>query len=172
MRTLVSVMKAAGWVTRSDDDGRHLQQRLVPIFQLLVKLRRGMGEEVIAVDLELVGINSGEKFDQVSMEASYSDSRSQIADGGGGSSKPEVVVSTVGLGLLRTGAITAKMGRRRRQRELVLKPRVMLEGSIQEILGPPSPAGSGRKPEFGDGLRSELLLRSPANVDELLWVHV
>ncbi|KAJ2917959.1 hypothetical protein MD484_g2422, partial [Candolleomyces efflorescens] len=81
-RTLVSIMKAAGWVALPDDGGRHLQQRLAPIFQLLVELRRAMGEVVTAVDLELVGINSGEPFDQISMQAACSDGRNESPDSG------------------------------------------------------------------------------------------
>lgn len=172
MSSISAVMKTAGWAIRSGDDEHHLRESLTPIFQLLSKLRKAIGEDIISVDLELVGINSGDIFDPSCMENAHPETGTYWDE-----RQPEAatVTGTVGLGLLRTATQRSMTGRVRRQRDLVSKPRVVLEGSIQEILGPPPQDGASlddETPFILQMARSEMSLRRRVNADELRWVYV
>ena len=68
MGSIFSVMKIAGWTTRPGEAVDPLRTRMALIVALLTELREAMGEDVISVNLEIVGINEEASFNRASME--------------------------------------------------------------------------------------------------------
>ncbi|KAJ2935093.1 hypothetical protein H1R20_g2037, partial [Candolleomyces eurysporus] len=144
MMAIRSVMTVAGWATRSDDEMTQIEKRLGSIFELILALRKAMGEDVTSADLEISIIAHGQTFDPSYMEDAY-------ADGGMASksekSVPERVICTSGLGLRRL--VGKKSGEGKKQAEFLLMPRVVLEETVMALVPLPPTRKSVFYPDDG-----------------------
>ncbi|RXW13259.1 hypothetical protein EST38_g12598, partial [Candolleomyces aberdarensis] len=151
MMAIRSIMGVAGWATRSDDEMSQIEKCLGSIFELILVLRKATGVDVTSVDLEICIIAPGQNFDPLYMEDAY-------ADGGPASksekSEPERVMSTSWLGLQRLEG--KKSGGVKRQVELLLTPRVVLEKTVMALVPPPPSRKSVFYPDDGGQRRAEI----------------
>ena len=103
------------------------------------------------MDVEVVIIEPGEAFDATYMEDGYGDAR---ASSGNGKKTPEKVSGTTGLGLHKISMKRTSKGLVP-QLEMVLFPKVVLEGTVKEAMDPaPAPTPRSRKKLKKDGDRS------------------
>ena len=150
MNGLLSVLVTAGWSTRESDQQHQFERRLSPIFKAVQDLRKALGEDVTSMDMEVAIIDPGDAFDPTYMEDGYGDAR---ASSGSGKKTPEKVSGTTGLGLQKISMKRTSKGPVAHS-EMVLFPKVVLEGTVKEAMDPaPPPASRLRKNPKSDGQR-------------------
>ena len=150
MSGLLSVLVIAGWSTRESDQQHQFERRLPPIFKAVQDLRKALGEDVTSMDMEVAIIDPGDAFDPTYMEDGYWDPG---ASSGSGKKTPERVSGTTGLGLHQTSMKHTSKGPVLHS-EMVLFPKVVLEGTVKEAMDPaPPPASRLRKNPKSDGQR-------------------
>ena len=153
MGGLLSVLVIAGWSTREPDQQHQFERRLPPIFKAVQELRKALGEDVTSMDMEVAVIDPGDPFNPTYMEDGYGDAR---ASSGSGKKAPEKVSGTTGLGLHKISMKHTSKGPVP-QWEMVLFPKVALEGMVKEAMDPaPPPASRLRKNLQKDGQRGAL----------------
>jgi len=151
MNGLLNVLIVAGWSTREPDQQHQFERRLPPIFKAVQDLRKALGEGVTSTDVEVVIIDPGEVFKPAYMEDGYGDAR---ASSGNGKKTPEKVSGTTGLGLHKISMKRTSKGPVP-QLEMVLFPKVVLEGTVKEAMAPlPPPVSRLRKKPKRDGRKS------------------
>ncbi|EDR07710.1 uncharacterized protein LACBIDRAFT_294481 [Laccaria bicolor S238N-H82] len=142
MGGLLSVLVIAGWSTRELDQQHQFERRLPPIFKAVQDLRKALGEDVTSMDMEVAVIDAGDPFNPTYMEDGYGDAR---ASSGSGKKAPEKVSGTTGLGLHKISMRQTSKGPVAHS-EMVLFPKVVLEGTVKEAMDPaPPPASKLRK---------------------------
>ena len=148
MSGLLNVLIIAGWSTREPDQQHQFERRLPPIFKAVQDLRKALGEDVTSMDMEVAIIEPGQAFQPTYMEDGYGDAR---ASSGSGKKTPEKVSGTTGLGLHKISMKQTSKGPVSHS-EMVLYPKVVLEGTVKEAMDPaPAPASRLRKkPKTGD----------------------
>ena len=151
MSGLLSVLVIAGWSTREPDQQHQFERRLPPIFKAVQDLRKALGEDITSMDMDVAIIDPDDSFDPTYMEDGYGYAR---VSSGSWKKTPEKVSGTTGLGLQK---ITMK---RRTSKgpvlrsEMVLFPKVVLEGTVKEAMDPaPPPVSRLRKNPKSDGQR-------------------
>ena len=149
MSGLLSVLVIAGWSTREPDQQHQFERRLPPIFKAVQDLRKALGEDVTSMDMEVAIIDPGESFQPTYMEDGYGDAR---ASSGSGKKTPDKVSGTTGLGLHKISMKQTSKGPVPHA-EMVLFPKVVLEGTVKEAMDP-APAPRSRKKLKKDGDRS------------------
>ena len=150
MNGLLSVLVTASWSTRESDQHHQFERRLPPIFKAVQDLRKALGEDVTSMDMEVAIIDPGDAFDPTYMEDGYGDAR---ASSGSGKKTPEKVSGTTGLGLQKISMKRTSKGPVPHS-EMVLFPKVVLEGTVKEAMDPASPPVSRlRKNPKSDGQR-------------------
>ena len=121
---------------------QQLERRLLPLCKAVNKLREPLGEGVTSVDLEVNTIEAGHPFDPRYMEQS-NDFKGEKSPPSGGPSfdvtNSERVVGTTELGLW------AKKGRMNAH-EIILLPKVALEGVLKEAGIVPEPTSMTTMP--------------------------
>ena len=130
MNGLLSVLVIAGWSTREPDQQHQFERRLLPLFKAVQDLRKTLGEDVTSMDLEVAIIDPGEAFNPAYMENGYGYAR---ASSGSGKKTQEKVIGTTGLGLHKISMKHTSKG----PLEVVLLPKVDLEGTVKEAMDPP-----------------------------------
>ena len=144
MGGLLSVLVIAGWSTREPEHQHQFERRLPPIFEAIQDLRKALGEDVTSMDMKVVIIDPGEAFQPTYMEdAWYWDARA-----GSGKKTPEKVSGTTGLGLHKISMKHMSKGPVPYS-ELVLFPKVALEGMVKEAMDPAPPPASRKKKRDG-----------------------
>ena len=138
MNGLLSVLVIAGWSTREPGQQHQFERRLPPVFKVVQDLRKALGEDVTSMDMEVAIIDPGEAFDPTYMEDGYGDAR---ASSGSRKKDPQKVSGTTGLGLRRTSMKRMSKGRVLHS-EMVLLPKVVLEGTVKEAMNPAPPIKS------------------------------
>ena len=150
MSGLLSVLVIAGWSTRESDQQHQFERRLSPIFKAVQDLRKALAEDVTSMDMEVAIIEPGQAFQPTYMEDGYGDAR---ASSGSGKKTPEKVSGTTGLGLHKISMKHKSKGLVPHS-EMVLFPKVVLEGTVKEAMDPaPPPASRLRKNPKKDGQR-------------------
>ena len=153
MDGLLSVLVIAGWSTREPEHQHQFERHLPPIFKAVQDLRRALGEDVTSMDMAVASIDPGHSFDPTYMEDGYWDPG---ASSGSGKKTPERVSGTTGLGLHQTSMKQTSKGPVLHS-EMVLFPKVALEGMVKEAMDPaPPPASRLRKNLKKDGQRGAL----------------
>ena len=151
MGGLLSVLVIAGWSTREPDHQHQFERRLPLIFDAVQDLRKALGEDVTSMDMEVVVIDPGDAFDPTYMEDWYGDARASSVSG---KKTPEKVSGTTGLGLHKISMKHTSKGPVP-QAEMVLFPKVILEGTVKEAMDPPrmrkNPKKDGQRGASGDG---------------------
>ena len=101
--------------------------------------------------MEVTIIDPGEAFNPTYMEDEYGDAR---ASSESGKKAPEKVSGTMGLGLHKISMKRTSMGPTSHL-EMVLFPKVVLEGTVKEAMDPPrmrkNPKKDGQRGASGDG---------------------
>ena len=143
MNGLLSVLVIAGWSTREPDQQHQFERRLPPLFKAVQDLRKALGEDVTSMDMELAIVDPGEAFNPTYMEDWYGDAR---VSSGSGEKTSEKVSATTGLGLRKTSMKRTSKGRVPHS-EMVLLPKVVLEGTVKEAMDPAPPPVSRKKPK-------------------------
>jgi len=144
MSGLLSVLIIAGWSTREPDQQLQFVRRLPPLFKAVQDLRKALGEDITSLDMEVAIIEPGQAFNATNMEDGYGDAR---ASSGSGKKTPEKVSGTTGLGLQKVSMKRTSKGLIP-QLEMVLFPKVVLEGTLKEAMDPaPPPLRSRKKPK-------------------------
>jgi len=137
MGGLLSVLIIAGWSTREPHQ-HQFEGRLPPIFKAVQDLRKALGEDIISMDMEVATIEPGEAFNPSYMEDEYEDDGAFYRSG---NKIPKKVSGTTGLGL-------HKISMKRTSKdmvphsEMVLFPKVVLEGTMKDAMDPPPPPPS------------------------------
>ena len=148
MGGLLSVLVIAGWSTREPVHQHQFERRLPPIFKGVQDLRKALGEDVTSMDMEVALIDPGEAFNPAYMEdAWYWDARA-----GSGKKTPKKVSGTTGLGLHKISMKHTSKGLVPHS-EMVLFPKVVLEGTVKEAMDPPRLRKNqdGQRGASGDG---------------------
>ncbi|KAJ2912170.1 hypothetical protein MD484_g8247, partial [Candolleomyces efflorescens] len=150
MTTVGSIMRIAGWATRSKEDVVQVEKRVDSLFKPILDLRKAMGD-LTSTDVALAKVQPGQIFNQSYMEDAYADrSTSSKAK----QSAPEQVINTCGLGLEEVIAKKQKRGGVQRYARILFMPKVVLEQTIKEALEPVKGSKSL------SSTRSELSLRA------------
>jgi len=148
MSGLLGVLIIAGWSTREPDQQHQFERPLPLIFEAVQDLRKALGEFVTSMDMVVVIIEPGEVFNPTYMEDGYEDSR---ASSGSAKKNPKKVSGTTGLGLQKISMKRTSKGPVS-QLEMVLFPKVVLEGTVKEAMDPgPPPEPRKRRVVSGDG---------------------
>jgi hypothetical protein len=152
MSGLLGVLIVVGWSTREPDQQDRFERCLPPIFKAVQDLRKTLGEDIISMDMEVAIIEPGEAFNPTYMEDGYGDTR---ASSGTGKKTPEKVGGTTGLGLCKISMKRMSKGPVPHS-EMVLFPKVVLEGMVKEAIDPaPPPAPRLRKKAASGVVRSD-----------------
>jgi hypothetical protein len=142
MNGLLSVLAIAGWSTREPDQQHQFERCLPPVFKAVQDVRKALGEDVTSMDMEVAIIDPGEAFNPMYMEDGYGYAR---ASSGSGKKTPEKVSATTGLGLRKISMKRTSKGRVPHS-QMVLLPKVVLEGTVKEAMDPaPPPVSRLRK---------------------------
>ena len=149
MSGLLDVLLIAGWSTREPDQEDQFERHLPPIFEAVQDLRKALGEDVTSMDMEVAIIDSGQAFNPTYMADEYEDARASSVSGKKFSEK---VSGTTGLGLHKISMKQTSKGPVSHS-EMVLFPKVVLEGTVKEAMDP-APAPRSRKKLKKDGDRS------------------
>jgi len=148
MSGLLNVLIIAGWSTREPDQQHQFERCLPLIFKAVQDLRKALGEDLASMDMEVAIIDPGEAFNPTYMEDGYGDAR---ASSRSGKKIPEKVSGTTGLGLHKISIKRTSKGPVP-QLEMVLFPKVVLEGTVKKALDPaPPPEPRKRGAVSGDG---------------------
>ena len=142
MNGLLSVLVIAGWPTREPDQQHQFERRLPPLFKAVQDLGKTLGEDAASMDMEVAIIDPGEAFNPTYMENGYGDAR---ASSGSGKKTLEKVSGTTGFGLHKISMKHTSKG----PLEVVLLPKVVLEGTVKEVMdsAPPPVSGLRKKPK-------------------------
>ena len=146
---LLSILIIAGWSTCEPDQQHQFERRLPLIFDAVQDLRKALGEDVTSMDMEVVVIDPGDAFDPTYMEDWYGDARPSSVSG---KKTPEKVSGTTGLGLQKISIKRTSKGPVPHS-EMVLFPKVVLEGTVKEAMDPPRLRKNqdGQRGASGDG---------------------
>ena len=151
MSGLLSVLVIAGWSTREPVHQDQFERHLPPIFKAVQDLRKALGEDVTSIDMEVAIIDPGDAFDPTYMEDGYGYAR---VSSGSWKKTPEKVSGTTGLGLHKISMKHKSKGLVPHS-EMVLFPKVVLEGTVKEAMDPPrmrkNPKKDGQRGASGDG---------------------
>lgn len=123
---LIHVLTFAGWTQQENKDGVFIsmfRERVWMIVELMLRLRKGIGEDITSAHIHLKEFRAGEEFDPRAMDDTYADDRrngKQASDGNdpNSASSSEKVAGTTEIGLVRVV--------KGHQPEILLKPKVVL----------------------------------------------
>jgi hypothetical protein len=108
--------------------GNAFEQRIGPLLDKCLKFRKMIGEGITSTNIRPYFLNSGEEYDPSSAELEYEDDESASKE------KRGVVACSLGLGLYLTRTSRGDDGRFTESREQILKPKVILQETLKEII--------------------------------------
>ena len=139
---LLDIFAFARWPTPNANQKNLFEEQFPPIFNAIRDLRKALGEDITSIDIEVATIDPGTTFDSAFMDNGWPALTKE--------STLEIVSGTTGLGLKKVimkpsmeGASLAPNA------NVIYRPKVILERTVQEALVPPSSRAQKKGPPKG-----------------------
>ena len=128
---LLDIFALARWPTPNENQKILFEEQFPPIFNAIRDLRKALGEDIMSIDIEVATIDPGTTFDSALMENGWPALTKERAS--------EIVSGTTGLGLKKVIMKPSTDGDSLAPNvDVICRPKVILERTVQEALVPPS----------------------------------
>lgn len=130
--TLAALPLACGYIPTQKSHEELLnafKQRIGPLVDKCLRFRKMVGAEITSTNIQPYICDSGHTYDPKSADLEYEDEKE-----GGLGQKQGVIACSLGLGLYSCHKLDAPGGKATESREPIAKPRVILQGTLEEII--------------------------------------
>ena len=136
---LLDVFAFAKWPTPNANQKNLFEEQFPPIFNAIRDLRKALGEDITSFDIEVATVDPGTTFDSAFMDNGWPALTKE--------STLEIVSGTTGLGLKKVIMKPSTEGASLTlNANVIYRPKVILERTVQEALVPPSSRAQKKGP--------------------------
>ncbi|KAF5354847.1 hypothetical protein D9756_005588 [Leucocoprinus leucothites] len=132
VRALVALPVLCGYISSREihtDLAKEFEQRIGPLLDKCLKFRKMIGEGITSTDIRPYFVASGQSYDPSIAELEYEDDGDDT-----GKEKQGIIACSLGMGLYCTRTSRGDDGRFVESREPILKPKVILQETLREII--------------------------------------